>query len=148
MVHSAPQIALNLDVTLSSVQFYPRHILFVMLTAFVYLGYYIFLYFMLGPSAPPIYPTNDFFNNEILASLITLSLFIYLPLQFFQMVWCSRCKLRRRYKYMKLANIKKFWNYGWIIHLVPWRCQSVPLFHTNQWSESSPHPRQQPKVTI
>ena len=108
MVHSAPQIALNLDVTLSSVQFYPRHILFVMLTAFVYLGYYIFLYFMLGPSAPPIYPTNDFFNNEILASLITLSLFIYLPLQFFQMVWCSRCKLRKRYKYMKLANIKKF----------------------------------------
>ena len=55
MVHSAPQTALNLDVTLSCVLFYPKHILFVMLTAFVYLGYYIFLYFMMGPNAPPIY---------------------------------------------------------------------------------------------
>ena len=104
LLHSAPQTALNIDVTLSSVLYYPRHIVFIMLTAFVYLGYYMLLYFMMGPNAPPIYPTNNFFTNKILATLITISLFIYLPLQFMSMVCCSRYKLRKRFKYMKLAN--------------------------------------------
>ena len=61
--------------------------------------------FNLGvPQIRPEHHMADWFNEPLLASIIALSVFVYLPVSFYLFVVLSRCKIRRRYNLMKFAD--------------------------------------------
>ena len=104
LIHFFPSLVINIDGLINSIQFYLRHLVIVIILAVLVLVRHLTLFYLGGPYQKPEYPMADWFNEPLLASIIALSVFVYLPIAFTVFVMCSRYKIRRRYKKMKFAD--------------------------------------------
>ncbi len=64
----------------------------------MYLGYHFIQTFVLrGPTKEPIYPSLDWYNKPLMASLLTVSVLIVYVLLCLLMVKISHVKIRKRF---------------------------------------------------
>ena len=78
--NSMPSLVLNIDAIINSVQYYSKHLIIIMVIAVLFLCEHLILFYYGGPNRKPDYPTEDWFNNPVLASIIAITVFIFLPL--------------------------------------------------------------------
>ena len=89
---------------INSIQFYLRHLILILILAILVLARHLALFYLGVPQIRPEHHMADWFNEPLLASIIALSVFVYLPASFYLFVVLSRCKIRRRYKMMRFAD--------------------------------------------
>jgi hypothetical protein len=96
--HTLPFIAVNVDVSMSAIMFYPNHVWITLTTSVLYLCYHMFKVFVInGPYVAPIYPSLDWYQEPILSSIYTAIMFGYLLFAFGLYLWISRKKIMRKY---------------------------------------------------
>ena len=98
LAHLLPFIAVVIDLSFSSVQFYLRHMVIFFIFGLMYLGYHFIQTFILrGPSKEPIYPSMDWYQKPLMASLLTVSLLIVYVCLCLLMIKVSQIKIRKRF---------------------------------------------------
>jgi hypothetical protein len=82
--HLVPFIAVNIDLSMSSIMFYPNHAVIILIVSILYLGYHLFkFYYINGPNVKPLYPSHDWYQEPVLATIYTVIVIGFIIAVFF-----------------------------------------------------------------
>lgn len=96
--HFFPCLLVAIDLRSSSIKFYRRHLVLIILLAALYLAYHLFqTFYLLGPTKSPIYPSHDWYNNPVRSSVLTAVSFAILVLIFQGLVCYTERKISAKF---------------------------------------------------